>query len=107
MAYNLDRTELNHLLTPNIDPGARAAVIDYLLKNGAFQDDDDDSGGRHGHDRDDDDRGYSHAHGRDDDDYGRWGHHHHDPMTVKVDISDGSLPPDLARAGARSDDRHE
>ena len=27
MAYDLDRTELNHLMTPNIDPGARAAVI--------------------------------------------------------------------------------
>src|SRR5271170_7074148 len=84
MAYNLDRTELNHLLTPNIDPGARAAVIDYLLKNGAFQDDDDDRSGRHGHDRDDDDRGHGHGHRDDDDD--RWGHHHHQDHdeTVKV-----------------------
>ena len=84
MAYNLDRTELNHLLTPNTDPGARAAVIDYLLKNGAFQDDDDDRGWRHGHDRDDDD-----------DD--RWGHHHHDrDETVKVqETYDGvHLDPD-------------
>src|SRR5215469_15552808 len=86
MAYDLDRTELNHLMTPNIDPGARAAVIDYLLQNGAFQDDDDDVYG-HGH---------GHHHDDDDDDHGRWGHHHnHDhDVTVKVDISDGSHPPD-------------
>src|SRR5437660_12727807 len=30
--YDLDRTELNHLLTPNIDPSVRTAVLDYLYK---------------------------------------------------------------------------
>src|SRR5579862_8996736 len=94
MAYDLDRTELNHLLTPNIDAGARAAVIDYLLQNGAFQDDDDDRGRHHG--RDDDDHGWHHGRDRDRDDHDhgrhhgndryddhdRWGHHHehHDPV---------------------------
>src|SRR5262249_19864159 len=29
--YDLDRTELNHLLTPNIDSSARTAVLDYLF----------------------------------------------------------------------------
>src|SRR5436305_7441805 len=90
MAYDLDRTELNHLMTPNIDPGARAAVIDYLLKNGAFQDndDDDDHGHGHGHHHDDDDRWGGHD--RDDDD--RWGHHHHhheDPTVQVQETYDG------------------
>src|ERR1700739_2019657 len=80
--YDLDRTELNHLLTPNIDAGARAAVIDYLLANGGFGDDD------HGHDYDHHDR-FGHD-GRDF--FDRHDHHdHHDPdPTVKVEISDGT-----------------
>ena len=79
--YDLDRTEFNHLLTPNIDPGARAAVIDYLLKNGGF-DDDDDHGHHHGS-----------SHGDNDFFGGHHGHHDNDP-TVKVEISDGTLPLD-------------
>src|ERR1700730_1923385 len=31
--YDLDRIELNHLLTPNIDPSVRTAVLDYLYKD--------------------------------------------------------------------------
>ena len=72
--YDLDRTELNHLLTPNIDPAARAAVVDYLLNNGSFADDDDDDHG-HGHGHDHDDNG----HGHDDDDHGS----HHQPMPIQ------------------------
>jgi Ca2+-binding RTX toxin-like protein len=85
MAYDLDRTELNHLLSPNIDPGAQAAVIDYLLKNGALEGDDDD------------DRGLSYGRERDDDD-NRWGQQHHYGYneTVKVqETYDGvHLDPD-------------
>jgi hypothetical protein len=29
--YDLDRTELNHLLTPNIDPSVRTTILDYLF----------------------------------------------------------------------------
>jgi hypothetical protein len=29
--YDLDRTELNHLLTPNIDPSIRTAILDYVF----------------------------------------------------------------------------
>ena len=39
--YDLDRTELNHLLTPEIDPSVRAAIIDFLFKDGG--------GGGHDH----------------------------------------------------------
>ena len=82
--YDLDRAELNHLLTPNIDAAARAAVIDYLLANGSFEDDDH----GHGHDHDHHD-GFGHD---DRDFFGRNDHHdHHDSdPTVKVEISDGS-----------------
>src|SRR6266481_3189405 len=83
--YDLDRTELNHLLTPNIDPAARAAVVDYLLNHGGFDDDDDDDQhhGQHGHD--------DHGH----DDHGHHqGHHHDDDPTVMVQISDGGQPLD-------------
>ena len=81
--YDLDRTELNHLLTPNIDPAARAAVVDYLLNHGGFDNDQGhgffdlfDRGGHHG--------GHGGHHG---------GGHHNDP-TVKVQISDGTQPLD-------------
>src|SRR5947207_2770935 len=80
--YDLDRTELNHLLTPNIDPAARAAVVDYLLNNGGFNDDDDDDQ-HHGH-HDHDDHGHHASHH----------HHHDDDPTVTVQISDGSQPLD-------------
>ena len=29
--YDLDRTELNHLMTPNMDPAVRSAVLDYVF----------------------------------------------------------------------------
>src|SRR5215475_6327880 len=45
--YDLDRTELNHLMTPNIDPAVRSAVLDYLF-NGM-------PGGGNDHDKHDDD----------------------------------------------------
>ena len=80
--YDLDRTELNHLLSSNIDAGARAAVVDYLLEHGGFEDDDDDHGhdhNDHGHHDLDDGRDFFGGHGQDD----------HDP-TVKVQISDGT-----------------
>src|SRR3984885_1947087 len=70
--YDLDRTEFNHLLTPNIDPGARAAVIDYLLANGGF----------------DDDHGPHSRHG--DSDFS--GGHNGSAPTVKGKISDGTPP---------------
>src|SRR5258708_3628391 len=79
--YDLDRTELNHLLAPNIDPAARAAVVDYLLNHGGFDDDGRDDRGHH--DRFDDD-------GRDD----RGHHDHHSDPAVKVEVSDGTLPLD-------------
>ena len=42
--YDLDRTELNHLLTPNIDPSVRTAVLDYLYKEIDSHSDDHDRG---------------------------------------------------------------
>jgi Ca2+-binding RTX toxin-like protein len=75
MAYDLDRTELNHLLTPGIDPGARAAVIDFLLKNGPFPDDDNDVG---------------HGHHHDNGEHGRWDHHiGYDAMVNVQETYDG------------------
>ena len=32
--YDLDRTELNHLMTPNIDPVVRSAVLDAIFLMG-------------------------------------------------------------------------
>src|SRR5215467_12691583 len=72
--YDLDRVEINHLLTPNIDPAARAAAVDYLLNSGAFDDDDDDDN-------------------KFDDDHEHYSHHHGDP-TFKVEVSDGTIPLD-------------
>src|ERR1700754_5229244 len=91
--YDLDRTELNHLLSSNIDAGARAAVVDYLLQHGGFEEDDHDHG--HGHnDHGHDDHGH-HDHGHNDhgghndrDFFGHQGRDNDDP-SVKVQISNG------------------
>src|SRR5262245_33990555 len=40
--YNLDRSDLNDVLTPNIDPSVRSAVLDYLYRSEG-------RGGHHGH----------------------------------------------------------
>ena len=90
--YDLDRTELNHLLSSNIDAGARAAVVNYLLEHGGFEDDDDDhgngNGNGHGHGHHDHD--HHNRFDRDDrDSFGRHGHADNDP-SVKVQISDGT-----------------
>src|ERR1700733_3792037 len=79
--YDLDRTELNHLLSSNIDAGARASVVNYLLEHGGFEDDDDDHGNGHGH-------GHDHHDRFDRDSFGRHDHADNDP-SVKVQISDG------------------
>jgi hypothetical protein len=81
--YDLDRVEINHLLTPNIDPAARAAAVDYLLNSGTFDDDDDDG---HKHEKHDN-------YNKFDDDHEHHSDHHGDP-TFKVEVSDGTIPLD-------------
>src|ERR1043166_2324551 len=77
--YDLDRTELNQILSSNIDPGAQKAVIDYLLRNGAFENNDE-----HGH-------GYGKGH----DPHAHHHHHHgHGEPTVDVQTSNGTDPLD-------------
>lgn len=71
--YDLDRVELNHLLTQNIDPAARASVIDYLLKSGIFDDNDDND----------------HHPGQEN----GW-HKNYHQGTINVEISNGTLPLD-------------
>ena len=71
--YDLNRVELNHLLTPEIDPSVRAAIIDFL-----FHGEGHDHDGDHGH------HGKGHDH---DDDH----HHHHHEQTVAVQISDTQI----------------
>jgi Ca2+-binding RTX toxin-like protein len=82
--YDLDRVELNHLLSPNVDPSVRAAVLDNLFNN--------DDHRTEGHDDDDDGRGRDHDNDRD---HGGNDHFHFSHVKrVEVQISNGTDPLD-------------
>src|SRR5579864_8811748 len=91
--YDLDRTELNHLLTPNIDPSARTAILDYLFNGvtpGSHVAIEDDHGSSSGGESGDD------GHARDGK-TGSAGDDHVSHVTVKtveVQVSDGTQPLD-------------
>ena len=81
--YDLNQTELNQLMIPNIDPAVRAAVLDYLFDEDLFTAS---VAGRHGHK----------------------GHNSLTEEEIQVQISDGTDPldPDAEALNLTASVRH-